>query len=573
MAQMTVAFRTGSAFPPCSIGIMRRTIRGFGRDQRADDLTIRRIPLLAASRIAVVVLALLAALPAAALAPEVLATRIRESAASIPDPDLPHPLPLAAHWNTGHVAGGWDPAHQLALFLRGRYLLPWFELPRPDRDLPVSYYEPAFGEFARLRMPVSFISTQWDVLVAEDLAGPRPRGMSDAEADAWRPPPLSPTSPLGAWYAAGLRWGSAPVLRRLQAAYPDPPLVVFVSNNEQPRLTWTQAREAGLKLPGAGPEASDEQWRRSVGDAWTERYRELFRGFRDALDSDHWRRRARFVGYEAYGQPALGRWSGWVEYSLHTQDRPEPWSAVWDGASVSYYLGDWNPSTDFRVWSPQIESMNLLPMLTATRLHSPGFWFEISTWDGRSDELPIDKGELYRTLHQSWDPERYGGMVQFGMWLLRPRVVREFRDTLSLRQNFQPFFDAVLDAVGRVHENPVLERYWREGRLVRNVTTRHPYQSAIPEAWRSLPRWFLLESDANPPGPWTLETPLQVFALALETGRAPRREWLVLAVSPQVARRETQVILDTSVRPRLHASRGGCFSLVRETGAVELVSC
>ncbi len=424
-------------------------------------------------------------------------------------------------------------------------------------------------------LPISFVGTQWDVLVAESIAGTPAWNRRSDPSSTPRPPPLSPTSPLEQWYAAGRRWGSSPQLRRLEQVYPEPPVVVFVSNNEQPKVDWTTVRDARLPLPGLKPGATDDDVRRAVADAWVVRYRELLRGFRDGLPSDHWRQHSRFIGYEAYGQPALGRWGGWAEYSLHSRGRIEPWSAAWDGASVPYYTGNWDASSDFRVWSPQVEAMNFVPMLEETRRLFPDFWFEMSTWDGRSDELDEDKDDFYRSLGQEWTVQRYAGMVQFGMWLLRPRVVREFRDTLSFRQTYDADFQAVLDAVDRVYRNPVLKKFWQTGQLVPNRRAPHPYQSSIPAQWQGRARWFMLDSDANPARPWALETPLDVFALALEIGERPRREWLVYAHSPRSPSTETVVTVVDGIALKVLATRRGCFSKVAEAdpGTAERIAC
>jgi hypothetical protein len=218
--------------------------------------------------------------------------------------------------------------------------------------------------------------------------------------------------------------------------------------------------------------------------------------------------------------------------------------------------------------------MNFVPMLAATRRVRPDFWFEISTWDGRSDELARDKDDFYSALGQSWDPTRYGGMVQFGMWLLRPRVVREFRDTLSRLDHYAASFVPILEAVDRVHRNPVLARFWTRGRLVANARAQHPYQDALPAQWQSLQRWFLLDADANPRRPWTLETALPVFAVALELGTPPAREWLVYAMSPLEPRRSTVVTLDDGLQRSVQATRGGCFNRIHEAGQpTEQIEC
>lgn len=498
---------------------------------------------------------------------EALAQRIREAAAGQDGPGIPHPLPLAGNWNTGRASGGGSgPEYQQEQFRQGRYLLPWFALQHPAEPAPTSHYEPALRQWARLGLPISFISTQWDVIVAELIA--------DGASSQGPLPPLRPDSPPGLWYEAGRRWSATPLLARLQAIYPEPPLVLFVSNNEQPKLTWVHVRDQKIALPGLAAGADDDAVRRAVGDAWALRYRELIRGFRDGLASDHWRRHSRFIGYEAFGQPAMGRWPGWPEYSLHSGDRFEPWSAAWEGGSVSYYTPNWTTSSDFRVMSPQIETMNWVPMLEAARRVRPDFWFELSTWDGRSDGIEKDKDDFYAALGQQWTPQRYSGMVQYGMWLMRPRTVREFRDTQSRPDHYHQDFVVIMDAVGRVHENPVLARFWRDGRLVANTSAQHPYQAAIPPQWQSLSRWFLLEAEGNPPRPWTLETPIPVFALALELGTAPSREWLVYASSPLVESREVRIRIRDGVQPKLRATQGGCFSRVVESGQrVQLVDC
>ena len=95
---------------------------------------------------------------------------------------------------------------------------------------------------------------------------------------------------------------------------------------------------------------------------------------------------------------------------------------MWDGGSPSYYTHDWNGSTDYTTWSPQIEFMNLVFMQKEAYKLNPRFWFEFSVWDGCQKNPPyLSKDEYYRRQGQSYNPQRYGGFVQFGMWLLRPR--------------------------------------------------------------------------------------------------------------------------------------------------------
>jgi hypothetical protein len=475
------------------------------------------------------------------------------------------PLPLAASWNMGNVATGLSPAYQITQIARGQYLLPWFGLsvPQPPpgewfnypqtTDAPL-YYEAAIRYLAEHHLPLTFVTTQWEVLLPQVAAAYARDGATA------RPAPLSPSDAVEPWSGVGRKWAQQPTLKRLEQLYPDPPLVIFISNNEQPKQTPAQL-QADWR---ADADARLIARRRAIGDAWIERYRALQRGFREGLDAPLWRAHARFVGYDAFVTPALGRWGGWPEYSLYVPGRTEPWPYAWDGASVSYYLHDWAPDSDFTVWSPQLEAMNYLPLLAEVRRTQPQFWFEISVWDGQLPGQPTDKRRFYAGKNQQFTPLRYGGLVQFGMWLLRPRVVREFRNPEDDRIRFGGYFDAILAAVARVHEDATLRGFWRSGRLIENPVGGHPYQAALPPELAARARWFLLDSSANPPRPWELTTPLPVYALALERGERPHREWLLYAFAPLDVERESQVTIPGGPQVKITASTAGSFALVRE---------
>ena len=65
---------------------------------------------------------------------------------------------------------------------------------------------------------------------------------------------------------------------------------------------------------------------------------------------------------------------------------------------------------------------------------------------------------------------------------------------------------AIVRAVDRVHNDPLLREFWRRGELVPNRARKHPYRSGIPETYSASDRWFLLDADANPPNdPWTIQ--------------------------------------------------------------------
>ena len=107
--------------------------------------------------------------------------------------------------------------------------------------------------------------------------------------------------------------------------------------------------------------------------------------------------------------------------------------------------------TDYTLWSPQVETMNWVFMLDEIHDTRPDFWFELSTWDGDQPGAGNDKRKFYARQGQLFTPARYEGFVQYGMWLTRPRVVREFRGYLETVEYAGPYFEPILDAVDRVY--------------------------------------------------------------------------------------------------------------------------
>jgi len=481
------------------------------------------------------------------------------------------PLPLAAHWNLGEAANGFGPEYQLKLISAGRHILPWIKMPGPELkendSLWTSYYQGPLRRFAELKVPISLVGTQWEARLTTDahyFKLPADENPNVINLDGTPKPEVSAFGPAKHWRDVGRLWTTSPLFRKVIAAYREPPMVLLVSNNEHTREWWVKVEEDQHYLKRFGRGRSDDFKRKAVGDGWIELYRALQAGMREGLAGTPWEQRVVFVGYDAFGPPHFARWPGWMEYSLYSQGRIDPKPLAWDGASPSFYVFNWNESTDYTVISPQVESMNWIFMLREAVRLNPKFWFEISTWDGHEPEMDNDKRKLYARRGQQFTPERYGGMVQFGMWLLKPRVVREFRGWQDTLAQAEPFFKPILDAVDRVHASSVLGRFWRDGELVVNPEGRHPYQSNVPAEYRNEPRWFLLSTSVDPPKPWRLETPLPVFALALVAGQAPSREWLVYAHAPLGAQRGVSITLPGYGDVKADVSVGGSFIVISE---------
>jgi len=500
-----------------------------------------------------------------------VAADIREEALRANSSDVGRPLPLAGHWNLGQEKNGFSPDYQMKMIERGHHLLPWFLLPdgavNPEDPRWISYYEAPIKRAAELKLPIALVSTQWEMILSVDdhyFSLPPDRNPNVVTADGKVRREVSPFGPVDAWREVGMKWASGPTMKRLQEWYPDPPLLLFVSNNESVKLQWMKVEDDQryVKLFGRGRD--DDFKRKVVADGWIERYRALQGGMRDGLVNSRWRDRARFIGYDAFGPAHFGRWAGWMEYALYSHGRVDPWPLAWDGGSPSFYVYNWAAMTDYTVFSPQVETMNWVFMQKEALRLNPRFWFEMSVWDGHDPSQENDKRKTYARAGQQFTPERYGGMAQFGMWLLRPRTVREFRGWLDTLDQAEPYFLPIVEAVDRAHGNPTLRDFWRKGSLVPNRAGAHPYQTVIPAEYQNVDRWFLLNTSLDPKRPWELGTQLPVFALALVLGDAPQRRWLIYAHAPLGARAAVQVTIPGYGAAPINVAVGGSFYLVDE---------
>jgi hypothetical protein len=484
--------------------------------------------------------------------------------------EVGRPLPLAAHWNSGQKPNGFGPEYQMDMIARGYHLLPWFTFPLPGQAAGYEYYEAAIKKAAKLHLPISFISTQWESLLSYDpqyLNLPADRNPNVIDSNGKVIPAVSPFGPVGPWREVGIKWTSSPVMKKLQEWYPDPPFVLFISNNEHPKLRWKEAENSQQFVTWFGKGKDETFTRRVIGDAWIQCYRSLQDGMRKGLTAASWKEKAVFIGFVAFGSPDFGRRADWMDDSLYIPGRLEPWPLAWDGACAAFGVdGNVSPITDYTVFSPQIFAMDYVFMQKEANALNPGFWFEHSTWDGHETVAAKDKRRFYASRGQVFTPERYAGMVKFGMWVLRPHVVREYRNWDDTVRESGAYFLAVADAVEMVHANPTLRKFWRHGRLVANNQRQHPYQINIPQEYRNVERWFLLDTSLDPPRPWEMSTELPVFALGLVLGESPEREWLVYAHSPLKERKDVEIVLPGYGPARIDVGPAGNYYHVVEKG-------
>lgn len=487
------------------------------------------------------------------------------------DSPVGRPLPLAGHWNTANQPSGYTPAWQVEQIRKGHYLLPWLGFPAPGAKMEgnrADYYRP-LEQFRAWDLPVCFRNTQWEAdLYDKDLPWhnlPPDQNPCWVDLDGKVQKKVSPFGTVAAWRDAGRRWTDQEAVRQLERLYPKPPRILMLGNNEAGDLRWHQAEKDKRYIERHGLGRSDHFKRQVFAEGYIERYKALFAGLREGFASPAWRTNTIFVGYNALGPDHLGRWKGWPEYALHTEGRMSPWPLCWQGASPELYDNQWQPEkTFFRVWSPQIEGMNLVPMREDAMQLDPNHWLELSVWDGHTPGKTNDKRLFYEGEGCPATPERYAAWVQYCMWLLTPRVVREFRASTETLERTSAHFAAIMEAVDRVHLDPVLARFWRKGELVPNPAGAHPFQTMVPDYYKDRQRWFLLSTSADPPQPWTYRTILPVFALGRVLGDRPNREWIIYAHAPRVAQADVRITVPGYNDVTVNVPVAGAFWHIQE---------
>ncbi len=512
-----------------------------------------------------------------------VAQEIRKEVLMPPNGPQGHPLPLVSHWNMGSYGKGWTPDYQVELLDKGHHILPWMAWPQGDPDSDgetrerfIDYYGKLIHYCRELRLPISFRGTQWEAM----LLGKEYRELPPEECPAVVTPEgeimskLSPFGPLDKWQDPAREYVDNPAMKKIQEMHPEPPLVLFVSNNEARDLRWHEVHKSKRYLDRYGRNRSDEFKREIVGEGWMERYPVMFKAMQNALISDAWKKNVRFVGYGAFGPSHFGRWSGWKDYSLITDEWIDPAPLIWDGGSPSYYTHNWNDNRDHWIWSTQVQSMNWLFMLDWVYKVKPNSWWEVSLWDGNNEWTP-DRGYAPELLKkskacqyikggQTYTPDRYEGWAQFGLWLLRPRVMREFRGSTVPLEPWQPFFERLLGIVDRVYDNEILRDFWRHGVLVPNNAHRHPYQEGIPEKYRDIHRWYLLDTSLDSVRPWDSKTNIPVFSLALAQGTEGPRRWLLYAHAPLENQKDVKITIPDYGSITVEVPRSGAFYLIEE---------
>ena len=194
----------------------------------------------------------------------------------------------------------------------------------------------------------------------------------------------------------------------------------------------------------------------------------------------------------------------------------------------------------------------------------PDFFFELSTWfDPKYVQKMGEQG-------QAFPPERYRGYILWGMWMLKPRVVRHFAGWTKLRKDNWPWYQQVVAAVDDVNNNATLRDFWQRGRPVANSAMEHPYQSDLPEGTEKLPRWYALNTNLDPWRPHDVATAqilsleFKVWAQAQVIGEKPNRRWLIYAHAPRGPEQGVRVEIPDYQSIVMDVKPGGSYFVVDE---------
>lgn len=481
-------------------------------------------------------------------------------------------LPFVGSWNAGPA--GYNPNLQLQLLRAGaKTLIPWFKFADPNTSEELARYEETLRYAASHKLPVTLIGSQWEKMLyvlPEYFSRPPGENPNVTTTAGVTEPKVCPFGPASCWSEVGRMWTDREQLKAFQEIYPNPPYVLLVSNNEANILKWKDAETSKRYVDRYGLGREDSFKRQVIGDGYIERYNAMLSGIRSGLTA--WRDVSVCLAYNAITNGGIWWTSTWIDHYFSVPGRFTPWVDVWDGASISNYVNDFDITTDFTGFSPQVKTQNLPPILDWATKRRPDFWIEMSVWDGRNPGNPNDMWAYYQSLGQTYTPERFVGYVQFGMWTLRPRTVRDFRLHNENASDTIEYFKKILTATENIHNNGVLKDFWVNGYLVSNRKRKNFFNVDVWVDFSGSDRWFLLDVDVNPSYPYSRETPIPVFALALVQGSLGNRKWLVYLFSPLQDYPAVNVIIPRYKSVRLASSISGSYYLLQERlGIIEKI--
>lgn len=417
-------------------------------------------------------------------------------------------LPLMAHWDVNE-ADAMNPTYMLTRLEKGEHVLVSWKLdPYYLNTIGNAYYEESIKKAAELNLPLVFILPAPESALTKDsyyktLAKNENPNVVDIDGNILDT--LSPFGPNNLWSEIGEQWTSTSLMTQIQEWYPNPPLVVFINENRASKLSWNELDTSSRYVNNYPSDKNDEYKRALIGAQWIEKYRQMHTGFKQGLTKEDWKNNVKFVSYNDFSDD-LEEMSTWLNNSTLTNQYLDISPFTVDGTTVNFDLTKDVSYTS--IDAPQIAINNLPFMLQEAKRDNPSFMQQLSI------------------THNSnmTDPTLYRGLTQFGLWFLRPNIIRQDSPDSTLEE-MESLFNEMSDSVELIHNSDILSDFWKNGELVSNGESN--FNSNIPEQYQDDPRWFLLDVDANPSRPWSDSSNIKVWAFALVKGEVPNREWLV----------------------------------------------
>jgi len=397
-------------------------------------------------------------------------------------PDHSRPLPVFASWNIGknQTADGQDvgytPDWQHEQAMSGVPIMFTFEhsfwLDNTHRTSSAVEFNPAWPHVRDNRLPIAFIGWnfmdrlrlgQWPGSTALPADHP-----FLVKADGTVIKNCSPWSPhIHHWYAEGRRVGLH-LAATYAADYPEPPAIYLFDNHEAGIATLEQA-QLDKRRPAlinaiwgqywqTKPEYAREVERVEMDRAYALRYAEFKRGMRDALPGG-WKK-IKFISYAQFGNEF-----GITEFTPDSMRYAVPWAdaggggvyTTHDGMAANVgYLHNWYSGNVGLLRSPSTEAGNVRFAIDTMREVNPAYEVVSLYWNGKAVT-----------------PQQYLGMCRCVMWQTQTPIQMAWVGSAQTRaETFVNQIQPLMQAVQEVHTHETLKRFWRDGKLLRNLWTR-----------------------------------------------------------------------------------------------------
>jgi len=503
------------------------------------------------------------------------------------------PLPLLSHWAIevpqSNPEVGWGANWQHDQIVAGKLFLPWIRLPNPlywhngqpspdwtyqfqeileyaaANGLPIGIktYQPE-AAFYTSGMPINFVG-----FAAADNPCAYISGARQNIADA--------IDPGTSWYDCGYMFWDNAIADWIQTLHPNPPRVILYNNNEGTKLTSFNIATSQRVIDAYPTVASytTQQKIELVFDLYEARFNDMWDGMKARM-SANWASVIEVVNYSPFNA-GLGYFYGRYTYAPNywgwrtgeqaaEHRRCDGFSQQWYNNHSSQALSHYD-----QVNSPQMHATWWPVQLDFIFSENAEFWLELATWYGNSQDI-------------SWsgmNPSGYQGMCLYGMWMIRPRVLREYQDATAKITgsvsgfSYGTFWDNVVAAIQRIHDNDTLRAFWQDSELLANgvetVPTLFANASALPvdAAFDTTDNWFKLTTSVDP-GAYTADTTkVPVWAIARERGDTPNRQWLIYAFATDTDRTGVTVTVPVYGDIVINIPETGGYWVATEGGGYE----